>query len=450
MLLSVDLSMLRRAKTTQAALSNRVLPPADIWRTFAQQTAGSIAPTFGVLLLPIMLATGAAIDYSRASQFKTSLQAALDAALLAGAKDGTSNWSKVALDIFKVNIGSYVNSVASPTFSKSSAESFTGKVAGSIPTAVLGIINIQSMTVGASATAKSAESDDSCILTLDHGQPASHVSLFLNGAPIVNVSGCTIRSNTSIDCNGHDGNATKSIAAGSASGCLRPRANAPTVPDLYAALATNITRVCSSTPGVTWTPGALPVGPGIIAVSKGTHTEYHICGNLTLSGSGNLTGSSPSSDSVIVIENGSLTLANGSTITAERTTFVLTGDNSYPSKVNFPMGNGHSATLNLSASTTAGNPWQGVALYQDPKLTYQVDNKWGPGATLNADGLVYLGKSNVVTDGNTGSSNAKCTKFVMNSFLTNGAVNLNLAQSAGACSALGLKQWGGIIVHLSR
>jgi hypothetical protein len=114
------------------------------------------------------------------------------------------------------------------------------------------------------------------------------------------------------------------------------------------------------------------------------------------------------------------------------------------------MGNGHSATLNLSASTTAGNPWQGVALYQDPKLTYQVDNKWGPGATLNADGLVYLGKSNVVTDGNTGSSNAKCTKFVMNSFNTNGAVNLNLAQSAGACSALGLKQWGGIIVHLSQ
>ena len=72
----------------------------------------------------------------------------------------------------------------------------------------------------------------------------------------------------------------------------------------------------------------------------------------------------------------------------------------------------------------------------------------GPGATFNADGLVYLGNSNVVTDGNTASANSKCTKFVMNSFVTNGAVRLDFAQHN--CAVVGLKQWGGILVHLMR
>jgi hypothetical protein len=48
------------------------------------------------------------------------------------------------------------------------------------------------------------------------GQPTSHVSLTLNGAPIINLSGCSIRSNTALECNGHDGNVSKStdVSAG--------------------------------------------------------------------------------------------------------------------------------------------------------------------------------------------------------------------------------------------
>ena len=106
---------------------------------------------------------------------------------------------------------------------------------------------------------------------------------------------------------------------------------------------------------------------------------------------------------------------------------VLTGNNTYPSSINFPNGNGKTASLTLSPPLGSTNPWQGVALFQDPKLT-NTDNKWGPGADFSADGLVYLPNSNVVTDGNTSSSNAKCSKFVMNSFVTNGSVNLDFDQ----------------------
>jgi hypothetical protein len=288
-------------------------------------------------------------------------------------------------------------------------------------------------------------------LTLDHGQPQSHVSLTLNGAPIINLTGCSIRSNSSLSCNGHDGNVTTGIAAGSAVDCGRPKSYAPTVPDIYADLAKNIATKCGSAKlGVTWTPDSIPTGPGIIAVNRGSYTEYHICGDLNLSGSGYLTGSAPTSDSVIVIENGSLNIADNASINVVKTAIVMTGNNTVSSSVNFPNGAGKKGTLSLSPPTLPANPWQGVALYQDPKLTYKVDNTWGPGASFNADGLVYLGNSNVTTDGDTASSNSKCTKFVMNSFTTNGHVDLNFQQSTSTCAAIGLKQWGGTTVHLVR
>jgi hypothetical protein len=57
-------------------------------------------------------------------------------------------------------------------------------------------------------------------------------------------------------------------------------------------------------------------------------------------GTGDLFGSSPTFDSVIIIENGSLTIANGSSISTARTAIVMTGDNSSPANINFPTGNG--------------------------------------------------------------------------------------------------------------
>jgi hypothetical protein len=51
-----------------------------------------------------MTAVGAAIDYSSANKIRSSMQVALDSAMLAGAKDGSSNWAQVALDVFSANV----------------------------------------------------------------------------------------------------------------------------------------------------------------------------------------------------------------------------------------------------------------------------------------------------------------------------------------------------------
>jgi Flp pilus assembly protein TadG len=420
---------------------------------FRSNCAGAIAPIFALAMLPVMTAVGAAVDYSSANKIRSSMQVALDAGMLAGAKDGSSNWAQVARDVFSANVAKQAGAgiTFATNFSQSQGSVYQGAVTASVPTAFLGVVHISSLHVGVTTTAIASEPDNSCVLTLDKGQPISHVSLSLNGAPIINLSGCSIRSNTALDCNGHDGNATKSIAGGAISACGNPKPYAGSVPDIYGPLASNISPQCgSSRPGVTWTAGTVPTGSAVKTVTINGRTEYHICGDLTLSGTGALTGSTPTADALVVIENGSLNVGNNANVSVARTGIVLTGDNTVASSVNFPNGNGKSGKLTLSPPIDASNPWQGVALFQDPKLTNNVDNKWGPGADFNADGLVYLGNSNVVTDGNTASANAKCSKFVMNSFRTNGSVSLDFDQTVASCAAIGLKQWGGITVHLSQ
>jgi Flp pilus assembly protein TadG len=54
--------------------------------TFGRDETGSIALVFGLAILPLLLAVGAAVDYSRAMSLKTKLQSATDAATLAAAK----------------------------------------------------------------------------------------------------------------------------------------------------------------------------------------------------------------------------------------------------------------------------------------------------------------------------------------------------------------------------
>ena len=280
---------------------------------FRRDAQASIAPIAALTLIPILTAAGAAVDYSRANNFRTAMQSALDVALIAGAKDGSSNWAQVAKDVFGANLKARMGTAGTPSFTKESAAVFAATVSGSVKTSVLGIINIPSIAVGARATATASDADDSCILTLDHGQPTSHMSLSLNGAPVINLSGCSIRSNTSLDCNGHDGQVTKGIASGSATDCGKPKSYQPPVPDIWAGLASNITNQCGTyRPGVTWTPGSAPSGTAVKTVTNNGRTEYHICGDLTLSGTGSF---SPGADTLIVIENGSLNLADDAAAT---------------------------------------------------------------------------------------------------------------------------------------
>jgi Flp pilus assembly protein TadG len=197
---------------------------------------------FAVAIVPILLGIGAAIDFSRANSVRNTMQAALDNALLAGGKDGSTSWSQIASNIFNSNVGNSYSNTVSSNFSQPSSGTYSGSASSTVPTTFMGIFHIPTIPVAVRGTAVASPADNSCILTLDHGQPTSQVSLQLNGAPVVNLSGCSIRSNTSMDCNGHDGNNTAALASGAVAECTHPYSDQATVPDVYAPMASNITK----------------------------------------------------------------------------------------------------------------------------------------------------------------------------------------------------------------
>ncbi len=55
---------------------------AFLCRRFAADRTGAIAVVFALTLVPMLMAVGAAVDYSRAASLRSDLQAAADAAAL--------------------------------------------------------------------------------------------------------------------------------------------------------------------------------------------------------------------------------------------------------------------------------------------------------------------------------------------------------------------------------
>src|SRR5215210_3095977 len=61
---------------------------------FRKASSGNVAVSFALTLVPLIIGAGAAVDYSRASKSRVTLQALTDAAALAGA--GSSDGSDSA------------------------------------------------------------------------------------------------------------------------------------------------------------------------------------------------------------------------------------------------------------------------------------------------------------------------------------------------------------------
>ena len=296
---------------------------------------------------------------------------------------------------------------------------------------------------GSNAPGASANVENACIFTMGEDLEVASNTMTFNGSPNVMLSGCSLRSNKSMKCNGGSTDA-QTFAVGSIVGCSNPHGGQPAVPDVYASLAGNISFLCGANAnGYLWTAGnalPAPVPNALISVPRSGYTELHVCGTLTLAGDANhsLTGAAPASDTVVIIENGKIVLSDSAYVSAVKTTFVLAGGGA-STLVEFPNGAGKSATLDVSASTAASNPWKGVAIYQNPSVQTGVDTTWKPGATLSLSGVVYFPNAWLTVQGNIVAGAAACAKIVAGEFTLNGAVNLQ--QSSQACADAAVTQY---------
>ena len=408
---------------------------------FRNDLRGATTVLYALTAIPIATTAGAGIDYSRALATKTQLQTALDAAVLAGAMHAAGGRDAFALAMFLSQRPRLDGAVNNPTFALNNDGTYSATVTADVNNKMMSIVGIDTTSVRANSKASAIVYDHSCILTYGKGMAVGSDAMTFNGGSNLNLSGCTLQSDVSMVCNGHSAIADKSLAVGVSSKCDNAVSGAPFVPDIYAPIAANLTKECglATYSGINWTPTVKPGPPNMITVVKADRTEYHVCGPLTLSGSGTMFGASPSADTIIVVENGGISVANKADIIATRTTFVLTASGPSSHTIDFPQGNGQSASLTVSPSKTSSNPWRGIAMYQDPSLTTNVDLTWGPGASVYVDGIMYFPNAALTMSGSGNSNSSNCTKLAVNKLTTNGS--FNFSQNDSGCGDISLRQF---------
>ena len=116
---------------------------------FLKNISGNVAPIFAIASIPLITATGAAVDYSSAYRQRTVVQDALDAAALAGGKKigvVSNDLAKAeAQNFFASNISGLVTPAPTVTPDIAGA-TITLSTTLEVPTKFLGLLGIDDLT----------------------------------------------------------------------------------------------------------------------------------------------------------------------------------------------------------------------------------------------------------------------------------------------------------------
>jgi Flp pilus assembly protein TadG len=135
---------------------------------------GNVAVMFALTIVPIIAIVGFAVDYTRANQVKTELQAALDStALMMSKTAGTlsqddlqtqaNSYFKALFDLPDVN-----NVTITASYSTSGGATLTVNGAADVPTTFLAVLGYKDLTVDGSSTTKWGSSRLRVSLVLDN------------------------------------------------------------------------------------------------------------------------------------------------------------------------------------------------------------------------------------------------------------------------------------------
>lgn len=171
---------------------------------WSRDERGNVAMAFAMMLVPMTMFVGGAVDFGVAMREQTKLQVAADAAALAGAA-GTdvpeqtrqSNANKT----FAANFDSTVISNIAPTVSINSA-AVTVHAAAPVATKFLSLLHLNELDIEVTSVAKKQSSQTTttsggskiCLLALD---PQSTDGIHIQGTNDVNYTNCWGYTNSS-------------------------------------------------------------------------------------------------------------------------------------------------------------------------------------------------------------------------------------------------------------
>jgi Flp pilus assembly protein TadG len=129
-----------------------------------RENLGSVAITFALAAVPIVAATGAAVDYSLATRTKARLDAYADAAALSATNQAamalsTTDAQIFAVDSFKANAitlkVSSVSAVAAKVTTSKNIRTAVVTYTANVPTYFMGIAGVNNITINGTSTAQS-------------------------------------------------------------------------------------------------------------------------------------------------------------------------------------------------------------------------------------------------------------------------------------------------------
>lgn len=148
----------------------------DTFRNFAADRRGSFVIIFGLMAAIIAFAVGTGIDYTRAKNEEARLQAAVDAAVLAGSAHGltssdTQSIEDAAMASFNLNYKPtqgtiFQNPIATFKFNQATRQ-LVGSSTGNVPTTLTNIFGFDTLSIRANATATTGIQQLEYVLAID-------------------------------------------------------------------------------------------------------------------------------------------------------------------------------------------------------------------------------------------------------------------------------------------
>ena len=394
-------------KTAQGSSSNSggvPKPVAKTRRRFLGAEGGNVAVLFSLSAVTIMAVGGGAIDYGRASWTATSLQSAIDGAVLAGIASSTIEDHQLAVATKYFNASKpATGDIGTPAFVRS-GKRLIGTASGTVSTTLLGIIGIESLPVKAKGVATAEVSREPiCIMAMHDTRKHTlemkgQVSLF---GPECHIYGNSDHFNDVVDPHTpHNFITAKSVAAVGGGHHYLENVTPPVefgheiIPDPFAAYAIPAKGGCVETNLV-------------ISNSTRTLATGHYCGGLQISNS-NVT---LQSGGVYHVSGGSFDIA-ASTLTGDRVTIFLSDA---ATSIDWT-----DSTIRLKAPTSGG--FAGVALFgKQVPTSNSFEN-----STVDIHGTFYMPSGEFEwTNEGTPNITALWTTFVTDGFSWNGKGTIN-------------------------
>ncbi|HEY8380610.1 MAG TPA: pilus assembly protein TadG-related protein [Microvirga sp.] len=345
--------------------------------TFLRNERGSVAVVFTLALVPLIGAAGAALDYSRATGSRASLQTAADAAALAAVRVKTLNATErqnTGKAMFNANKPDHL--VANPDVEATSKEAVV-KASASVPTSLMRVLNVNTMEVGVKAKAvKVFEGPPPCVFALSKDKsPAIEIT----GSAVFEGKNCALHANSSatgaVSITGSakvkaDGYCAVGTVTYTVSLTPQPESYCDELPDPYANLPVPENTACPKPALSTKSP----LKPGVY------------CGGLSIKDD------TVFEPGLYIIKDGDLKLNAQNSLTGKGVTFYLMGN------TGFDINGG--AKFELSAMDTG--PYAGLAVVYDRNATVKQPNKLNGNSTTILVGGIYSPNQDLVLNGTGG------------------------------------------------